>query len=143
VPAEVMQVDFGVRWEPNAPDAVLATDDRGGAALALRAHFDDPDQRTVVLRWNHCLGVVDGPYNDEALHLHPLYESGLRDVLWAAEVRGSQWLESIRLAVAPNAFAGLRHFLLPLKERTVEVAARDLEISRSDAEPSAAAAAAL
>jgi hypothetical protein len=33
--------------------------------------------------------------------------------------------------------------LLPLKERTVEVAARDLEISRSDAEPSAAASAAL
>jgi hypothetical protein len=143
MPEEVKDLALGVRWEPNAPGAVLMTNDVGGAAVAMRAHFDDADQRTVVLLWSHCLAVVDGPYNDEARHLHPLYEAGLKGNLWIAEVDGSQWLEQIRPAVADIAFSGLRHFVVPLKERTVQVAARELVVSRSESEPAAAAVTAL
>jgi hypothetical protein len=41
-----------VTWDPNAPDAVLFADDFGRGALALRAHPDDSDQRTGVLRFD-------------------------------------------------------------------------------------------
>jgi hypothetical protein len=140
---ELVEVDIGVRWEPNAPSAIVVTDDLGSATVALRAHLDDGDQRTVVLRWSQCLAVVDGRFNDETRHLHPLYEQGLNGVLWIAEVRGSEWLESMRPAVSSSAAAGVRHFVLPLKERTIEIAARGLGVSRSGAAPAAAAVAAL
>lgn len=143
VPQRVDLVALDVRWEPNAPDAVLARSDRGGATLALRAHPDDDDQRTVILSWTGCVAAVDGPYNDEARHRHPLYGIGLMGVLWIGEVHRSVWLETISSAIHPNAARGLRHFVLPLKERTIEVAARAVEVSRSDLSPSDAAVDAL
>lgn len=143
VPQVVVELPIELRYEPNAPDAVLVSDDTGRAALAMRPHFDDVDQRTLVLRWSHCLAVIDGPYNDEARHHHPLYEVGLKQGHWIAEVRDSDWLELIRIAVAAVAFVGLKHYVLPMKERTIEVAARELTIARSDSEPPLAAVQAL
>jgi hypothetical protein len=142
VTLRVVELALGVRWEPNAPEAVLVTPDFGPAALAIRAHFDDTDERTVVLRWTHCLAVIDGPYNDEALNRHPLYEAGLKDVHWLGEVHDSAWLPSVSGAIHPAAAAGLRHFILPLKERTIELAAHDVEVLRSELAPLSAAPAA-
>ena len=55
-----------LRWEPNAPDVFLVSDDMGRGALAQRAHPDDPDQRCVVLRWDVVSYALMGPPNDEA-----------------------------------------------------------------------------
>lgn len=126
----VAELSIGVTWDPNAPYAVLVSGDFGPLVLALDAHLDDPDQRAVVLRWHHCVAVIDGPYNDEAIHLHPLYHAGLKDVLWMGEVQGSEWLAAIAPAMSPVAAEGLRHFVVLLKERTVEVAAERLEVLR-------------
>jgi hypothetical protein len=130
MPARVAELDIGVGWEPNAPESVLVSGDSGSTVLALTAHFADPDQRAVVLRWGLCVAVIDGPYNDEAWHLHPLYRAGLRDVQWIGEVSDSEWLEAIRPAMAASVAAILRHFVVLTKERTIEVAARDLMVLR-------------
>lgn len=47
----VTVLDLGVTWEPNAPDAILLSNDSGKTALALNAQADDDDQRCVVLVW--------------------------------------------------------------------------------------------
>lgn len=44
----VEPTDIGMEWESNAPMAVMATNDAGLTALALQAHFDDSDRRSVV-----------------------------------------------------------------------------------------------
>jgi hypothetical protein len=59
-------VGVPLRWEPNAPDAFLVSDDMARGALAQRAHPDDPDQRCVVLRWDVVSYALMGPPNDEA-----------------------------------------------------------------------------
>src|SRR6266852_6280012 len=51
----------GFRWEPNAPEAVLAVSDAGRAALALKAHFDDADQDCVVFVWSGTQAAIMGP----------------------------------------------------------------------------------
>jgi hypothetical protein len=48
-PLHALALAGEVRWEPNAPEACLVSDDQGRAALAQRAHPDDSDQRCVVL----------------------------------------------------------------------------------------------
>jgi hypothetical protein len=130
VPARVAELDIGVEWEPNVPDGVLVSGGLGPTVLALNAHVDDPDQRAVVLRWDFCVAVIHGPYNDEARHRHPLVEAGLRDVQWIGEVSDSQWLQAIRPAIAASVADILRHFVVLTKERTIELAARDLEVLR-------------
>jgi len=47
-----VHISVPLRWEPNAPEAFLVSDDMGRGALAQRAHPDDADQRCVVLRWD-------------------------------------------------------------------------------------------
>jgi hypothetical protein len=141
VSERVEELGLGVRWEPNAPDAVVCSDDLGRATLALVAHPDDDDQRSVILTWTGVLAVCATPHNDEARHLHPLDERGLRDLLWAGVVADSTWIGA--LAPAVHNASGTLHYVLPLKERTIEVAARDLAVSRSDLEPPKAAANAL
>lgn len=77
---------------------------------------------TVVITFGRCRAAAQLPFNDEALHLHPLYGRGLREVLWAGEVLDSTWLPSRR--------ASSRHFVFPLKECVVELLG-GLDVSRS------------
>jgi hypothetical protein len=119
----VVPLELGVTWEPNAPRATLRSSDLGNACLTLKAHPDDHDQRDVVITFDRCRAAAQLPFNDEAMHLHPLYARGLREVLWAGEVLDSTWLPSRR--------ASSRHFVFPLKECVVELLAGGLDVSRS------------
>ena len=125
-------------WEPNAPCAVLISDDSGAAALALRCHPDDGDRRTVVVTWKGAVAASMGGPNDEALFTHRLYNAGLRDLLWLGEVHGSTWL-----ADAIYDRPGYRHFIASLKETVVEVLAKSVTGTRSESPPAAAAVEAL
>lgn len=116
-----------VSWEPNVPHAVVVSNDTGRACLVIEPHFDDEDQRKVVLVWTGCQAVRTSPCNDEARHLHPLYQRGLRDLPWLGEVENSQWLASNASLVTEPA---RRHFVVPLKECLVEVLADDLLVQR-------------
>lgn len=136
----VVPWDLGVEWEPNAPEAMLLCDDGGRAFLALFPHFNDPDERMVVIAWTGSRAAVMQPPNDEALSGHRLYDKGLAEVSWAGEVLGSAWIEQLELQDRvhplhdPSRFETLRHVVLHLKENTVEVVARDFSVRRIDAD---------
>ena len=124
----VVEVDLGVRWEPNAPASVLIVGDDGSAALAMRAHFDDDDVRCVVLRWSDvCWTSMGGP-NDEALRVHRLYGKGLENVHWAGRVESSDLTRTIASMVHDG--SGLTRYVVLLKECVVEVVARAVSARR-------------
>ncbi len=100
--------------------------------LTVRAHPDDPDQRPVVLTFQGCASAQMGAPNDEALHLHRLYESGLADVLWIGEVLDSSRIDEIApMTVTPPP----KHYILPLKEGVVEVLTESLTVTRAATDP--------
>jgi hypothetical protein len=135
----VQSLDLGVRWEPNAPAAVLVAHDDGGARLELRAHRADPDQRSVVLTWRGCRSTRMEAPNDEAIGGHPLFRVGLGHVLWAGEVLDSPLVAELEernrahVRHDERRYATLRHWILPLKEVVVEVVAEQLAVARVEA----------
>jgi len=137
----------GFRWEPNAPEAVLAVSDAGRAALALKAHFDDADQDCVIFAWSGTQAAIMGPPDDEARPGHRLYSLGLSDLLWAGQVEQSEWIMDLERQVRDHPhhyaarFARLTHFIVPLKESTVEVAAERVTVLRRPGPTSSAATA--
>lgn len=147
----VEPLDLGVVWEPNAPDATLLVDDSGNAVLAQRAHFEDPDQRCVVLRWVGVLHAQLGPPNDEALQTHQLYKHGLRELLWAGVVHDSStvakliasWSRTVVGDDGPSYRIMPLHFVILSKECVVEVVAENVDIERVEGTPTEAAAATL
>jgi hypothetical protein len=135
----VIPLELGVEWGPNVGGAVLMVHEDGAAELALHAHPNDTDQRPVRLVWRGCVAAMMQPPNDEAISGHRLYAKGLSDLVWAGEVLNSQWITDLERQNRvhprhdPAVFvAGLRHFILPLKERTVEVIASTCQVIRTE-----------
>lgn len=123
----VVPLDLGVRWEPNAPDASLLVDDSGVARLRLQPAPDEADGLPVLLTWSGVQAVRFGPYNDEGLGFHPLYDSGLSALREVGEVIDSSWLAEVAPAVFRPA---AHHFIVPTKEALVEVLADDTSVGR-------------
>lgn len=134
----VQPIDLGVTWEPNAPDAAFLCDDAGRAALAQQAHFDDADQRVVVLRWDGALYATMGPPNDEVRPRHRLYDRGPKDVHWAGLVHDSELTSGMREMWSPTVHANdgpsprlmPLHFVILSKECVVEVLADNVDVFR-------------
>lgn len=116
-------------WDPNAPEAFLVSNDQGRSALALRAHPDDPDRRSVVLRWSAVQYALMAAPNDEALHRHRLYDRGLRNLLWIGVVRDSELVTALQ----PMSYSAEppQHYIVLTKEKVVEVVAGNLESLRA------------
>jgi hypothetical protein len=128
-----------LRWEPNAPDAFLVSDDMARGALAQRAHPDDPDQRCVVLRWDVVSYALMGPPNDEARNQHRLYQAGLKDVDWLGVVRDSSLVAGLRPMFGRYAVFVPLHYVVVSKECVVEVLAADVDVFRIGGSPRQAA----
>jgi hypothetical protein len=132
----VQEVNLGVRWDPNASQAVLLADDLGRTALALNPHFDDRDQRCVVIVWAATRLALLGDPNDESISGHPLYGSGLEHVTWAGEVEQRQRLRDLERINNAHPhhdgaqFERLRHHVIPLKEAVAEVVAGSIGVRR-------------
>lgn len=132
----VESVDLGVTWDPNSPNAVLASGDSGVTVLAVNAHRDDRDQRCVVLAWSGTRSAAMSEPNDEALPGHRLYDRGFANVLWAGLVKDSEVSAELEERARvhsehdPARFASLLHYVVPLKECTVEVVAVALSTNR-------------
>ena len=138
-----------IQWEPNAPEAVMLSDDSGRAALAIRAHGDDVDQRNIVLIWRRVEFAALSAPNDEALSGHPLWHSGLSGVRClglvesSARVRGLAAQDSVHPAHDRRRFDFLDHYIAPLKECVAEVVAASVETHRHGGSTLEAAAGAL
>jgi len=145
----VVGVGFNVRWEPNAPEAVMISNDLGRTVLALRAHPDDTDQRNVSLVWNGVESATLSAPNDEAIDGHRLWRDGLSDVPWIGVVEESALSRdlmrqnSVHSGHDPRRFELLEHYIVLLKECVAEVVASSVEVHRVDGETLESAAAAL
>lgn len=132
-----------LRWEPNAPEAFLVSDDLGRGALAQRAHPDDVDQRSVVLRWDVVHYALMSPPSDEARKQHRLYDAGLRSLDWIGVVRDSRLVADLRpMWRADTVFVPL-HYVVVSKECVVEVVAENVDLFRIAGSPREAAPACL
>lgn len=145
--AEVL--DLGVIWEPNAPEAVLLSDDYGRTVLAMNPHPDDSDTRCVVVVWKGTSSACLGGPNDEAISGHRLYRKGLKGILWAVQVRNSNTIRDLERQNRvhprhdPARFHQLVHHVILTKEAVVEVVAETLTIQRIPGTTLAAAMAAV
>jgi len=149
VTEHVKPLDLGVTWDPNAPSAVLVSDDSGRTALGLNRHPNDKDVRCVVLLWSGTrLAMLSDP-NDEAVSGHRLYQKGLSEVLWACVVRDSESLAGLEKQnrVHPlhdaSHFSRLTHHVVLLKECVAEVVADTIEVHRIGGTPLDAATVAM
>lgn len=103
----------------------------------------------MVFVWSRAWAAIMGPPNDEAIEGHRLYSRGLSDVLWAGTVEQSEWIADlerrnrVHSGHNPAWFARLTHFILPLKEDTVEVIAEAVTVLRRPGPTTSAAAAVL
>lgn len=126
---EYVQADLlGLRWEPNGvvePELTVAD---GSARLRLGPHPDDEDQRAVTFTFDQVRHASIGFPNDEGRTHHRLWRRGLSDIHWIAKVEGSQLIEAINQSSALP--SSLTHWVVLLKEETVEVVARSLEATR-------------
>ncbi|MDO9439907.1 MAG: hypothetical protein Q7T73_03360 [Beijerinckiaceae bacterium] len=117
----------------------MISDDSGRTALALRAHPNDVDQRTLVLVWRRVEFASMGAPNDEAISGHPLWPHGLDDVRWIGLVKKSDRLRSLAAQNSAHhahnrrRFDSLDHYIAPLKECVAEVVASSVETQRYDA----------
>lgn len=136
-------LDAPLRWDPNAPEAFMVSDDMGRGALGQRAHPEDPDQRCVVLRWDVVRYALMGPPNDEAMHQHRLYESGLKDILWLGVVRDSALLSDLSPMWSREMAMVPLHYVVVSKECVVEVLAENVDVFRLGGSPRQAALASL
>jgi hypothetical protein len=135
---QVVALDLDVTWEPNAPAAILLSDDYGKTVLALNPHPDDPDRRSVALVWSGSRYACMADPNDEAISGHRLYAVGLSKVLWAGTVRDSDLIRALEMqnrvheSLDPSRFESLTHHVVLLKECVVEIVAQALSIQRFD-----------
>ena len=132
-------LDLGVVWDPNAPEAILASNDLGRTVLALNPRNDDVDQRCVVLVWTGTArsARLSDP-NDEAISGHRIHREGLNGLLWAGQVRDSETISRLEQQNRvhpghnPARFKGLVHHVVLLKEGAAEVVASTLSVRRLD-----------
>jgi hypothetical protein len=91
----VVESGIRIRWEFNAPSAVMISDDSGRTALALRAHREDADQRNLVLMWRRVESAAFSAPNDEAISGHALWSSGLAKVRCLGLVKKSALVQAL------------------------------------------------
>lgn len=133
---QVVALDLDVTWEPNAPEALLLSDDYGKTVLALMPHPDDPDRRCVVLVWSGVHSACLAAPNDEAISGHRLYASGLSKVLWAGTVLNSEVSHSLEVQNRvhprhdPSRYTNLVHHVILMKECVAEVVAEEVQVIR-------------
>lgn len=130
-----LPLDAGVTWCMDTSGPLLVHE-AGNALLLAPPHSDDPDRRNVAIRAFDCRSILIGPPGREARSGHRLWERGLSQCTWAAEVTRSRWvaaqerMDSLvdRGDVGTN--IAMRHWVLLFKEVTVECVGRSLTTGR-------------
>ena len=133
--------ELGVRWDAGTPRPVLLSGLRTFVAFYLGVRdprSDRPDPGRPDPLTDHGIGVVEfkqvtsvkiGSPNDEVLHGHPLWGSGL-EYYRAHEVRNSPWITElvnvnrVHERFDESRWSGTRHFILTFHDETLECVAR-------------------
>jgi hypothetical protein len=106
--------------EPNDSDASSLHMDRIGYVA-----YDTDDDGVALVRFDGCVQILSGP-NDEAFHHHRYYSLGLKHYT-IQEIVGSPWIAELSAILdrdgSVERLPGVRHFVLALKEGSVDVAA--------------------
>jgi hypothetical protein len=135
---KVQDLDLGVIWDPNAPEAILLANDFGRTVLALNPHLDDLDQRCVVIVWTGTRSARLSAPNDEAISGHRLWRKGLEGTLWAGQVSHSHAIRDLERQNRvhprhdPSRYQNLAHHVLLLKERVAEIVAEAVSTRRCE-----------
>ena len=139
--------DLGVQWDAGAPMPVLISGLRTFVAFYLRIDdplpFDetnssvwDPRPEIGVVEFKRVASVKKGSPNDEVLHGHPLWGSGL-EFYRAHEVRNSPWIKEltdvnrVHGGFDESRWNRVRHFVLTFHDETVECVAQEA-VARSE-----------
>lgn len=104
----------------------------GTDAFVAYERGDQADEPVTLLRFSGCRRVVTGGPNDEAIGNHRFYKFGLRfysiqlliDSPWIDEI-----LKELHKDRTPAANIELQHFVLTLKEDTVDVLATTIKLA--------------
>lgn len=118
----------GLQWEPNdAVPPTLSVSD-GTVRLQLGPHPADQDHRSVILTFQAMRHMTIGFPNDESRDHHRLWNQGLSDINWIGAVDESALVDAVHRssALPPR----LTHWVVLLKEQTVEVVAEDVDVTR-------------
>lgn len=102
-----------------------------GSVAYVSYEVHSPEGRFALLRFDGTRLVVGPGPNDEAFHNHPLYQFGLQHYA-IQELRHSPWIPELhgilhKDGVRP-ARSDLRHFVLALKECSVDVIAESVRV---------------
>lgn len=126
--AKVVEVP-GLAWDVGAPEPVVVSSERRTLfAFYLSDLVVDDGFEVQVAEFTNCLAVRFGFPNDEALHGHPLWDSGI-DYYALHEVYDSEWVELLRAIERQHPhspdlpFEAAKHYLLTFKESTLEAIA--------------------
>jgi hypothetical protein len=137
-----VRVDLGVEWDTGAPTPVLLSGRRTLVAFYRRSGvaalgYDTPvardtahDEGVAVIEFQRARIVKIGSPNDEVLHGHPLWGSGLR-FYSAHVVENSPWVRElvdinrVHSRFDPARWADVRHYVLAFHDETLECIARD------------------
>jgi hypothetical protein len=135
------RVDLGVTWDAGTPMPVLLSGLRTFVAFYLSdrdplsggahpsAGDPDADHGIGIVEFKRMTSVKIGSPNDEVLHGHPLWGSGL-EFYRAHEVKNSSWIaELMQVDRAHERFdeshwTGRRHFVLTFHDETLECVAK-------------------
>lgn len=111
-----------------------ACDPNSSTASSLHIGTDgfvayDSQADVILLKCEGCIQIVAGP-NDEAFHRHRFYALGLHhDAI--QELTNSPWIQELSTTFDRDGLSdrlpGGRHFVLALKECSVDIAAKSIE----------------
>lgn len=90
--------------------------------------YDTDDDGVALLRFDACVQILTGP-NDEAFHRHRYYPLGLKHYT-IQELVNSPWIAELSATLDRDGrvdrMPGMRHFVLALKECSVDAAAESV-----------------
>lgn len=143
-------LELPVRWNTGAPSPhLLQSDYRTFLFFLLSDDESDGNQEYLQISpsdgtYGEMIGLVEfdrcectkmGTPNDEVLHGHPLDGRGLR-IYGAFSVANSCWVKeleainSVHSQYSPDAWKGLKHFMLCFHDSTFECVAQGLKVEK-------------
>ncbi len=126
---QVVALEPELIWWAGSPHPIVLKSPNGTFTLIRGKEVGPPHPELDLIEWLGCSALRFGMPNDEAIDGRPLWSRGLSEQLWAGEVLDSSWIAEfeernrVHPYHQPELILGARHFIIPLKDNTLEVVA--------------------